>query len=85
MMGRVLKLVSWISGTQAGRWLGWFCLSLGIALFAAIKLVTFGNGRRKAKRREAQLKTLQTRLEVDRDLAYLSADERRERLSRWMR
>lgn len=81
-MGRLMWLLSLVTGSRIGRWLASLGLVLSVLAVVAWRLVAFGQARERARHTQASLDNLRTRVRTDEELSRLSADERRRRLAR---
>ena len=77
----MIKLVAWLAGSKAGRW-----ISAALLIIASLSLFAghfFIKGKEAAKARQTQeaLNRLRGRMKSDETIARMSAAERRRRLS----
>jgi hypothetical protein len=80
----MIKALAWLAGSKAGRTAAAIFLALAGFAFAILRAFTAGKAAEKAKAQAATMKTLQSRLKTDDEIARLTPDQRRERLRGWV-
>ena len=77
----MIKLVAWLAGSKAGRWISAALLIIASLSLLAWRIYAKGKEAEKAKHTQEALKRLRERIKSDETIARLSAAERRRRLS----
>lgn len=81
----MMSVIAWLLGSALGRKIAVGLLIAGIVLFAVWRIYAAGRAAEKARQVQASLENLRTRIKVDDSIAKLSPDDRRRRLSEWVR
>nr|WP_319485660.1 hypothetical protein [uncultured Cohaesibacter sp.] len=77
----MIRLVAWLAGSKAGRWVSIALLVIASLSVFAARFYAKGKEAEQAKRTQEALKRLRERMKSDEAIARMSATERRRRLS----
>lgn len=76
--------LAWLLGSSLGRKAALAGIVAMVIAIGVWRIFAAGQARERAKRQAARLKTIQTRIKTDEEIAGLTRDERAERLRRWV-
>ncbi|MEP0518611.1 MAG: hypothetical protein ABJO09_00760 [Hyphomicrobiales bacterium] len=83
-MAHKLDVLSWLLGSQIGRWGAFALLGVTLASLALYAATRAEQRKAMAKIAAARVKSLQIALSANNDITNMSADERRKYVARWL-